>query len=146
MAEFLATTASNGPKVKDVEAVEQIIERYYFDPDFSVGTSYDHDTGNPSLFVYGYVWPEAWKLPVGVNREEFNPYEAELYEEGADGFVDFLKEIAPHLHEPLTVQAIGATKCRFPLSGCEWHIDPDSAEVEINDFRHWDTVEATTHQ
>lgn len=142
MADFIATTASNDPKLTDHEAVERIIDGYYVDPDFSIGVDFDRDTGTPYLVMYGYVWPEAWKLE-GVSREEFDPYDNDLYERGEDDFEQFLKEIAPHLAEPLTIQAIGSTKCRFPLASCEWHIEPGSQEVEVGGFRHsYETVQA----
>jgi hypothetical protein len=136
MADFMAVTASNHPRLKDHAAVEQIVDRYFFDPDLSVGVSFDHDTGEPYLFLYGYVWAEAWKLPEGVGAETFDPYTDDLYENGAPDFIQLLQEIAQHLAEPLTVQAVGSTKCRFPLSACEWHIEPGGAQVEFTEFRH----------
>ena len=47
-----------------------------------------------------------------------------------DGFEELLKEIAPFLAEPLTVQSIGAENCRFPLAACEWHVRPGSIETD----------------
>lgn len=51
MADFMATTASNGAKLNDHEAVECIIESFYFGPDFYVGTNFDEDDGKPYLFI-----------------------------------------------------------------------------------------------
>lgn len=138
MAEFMAVTASNHPRLTDHLAVEQIVDRYFVDPDLSIGVGFDHDNGAPYLFLYGYVWPEAWKMPDGVSAETFDPYTDDLYENGAPDFVQLLQEIAQHLHEPLTVQAVGSTKCRFPLSACEWHIEAGGTEVEFSEFRHSD--------
>lgn len=137
MSEFLSTTACNHPRLKDHDVVNKILDSYFFDPDFNVGVGFDHDTGMPFLFCYGYVWPEAWKRAGGVKPEDFDPYVEEIYEQGADGFVQLLKEIAPYLSEPLTVHAIGAVKCRFPLSATEWHIMPGRKKVEVTEFRHW---------
>lgn len=135
MADFSPVTASNGPALKNVPAVEAILARYYLDPEFHIGVAYDHADGAPYLFVYGHVWPETWKLPEGVECDDFDPYTSDLYEEGADGFVQLLKEIAPFLKEPLVVQAIGSIKCRFPLSASEWRIRPGAVQVEVNEFR-----------
>jgi hypothetical protein len=43
--------------------------------------------------------------------------------------------LSPLLLEPLTVQAVGSTKCRFPLSACEWHIEPN-AEIHFTEFQN----------
>jgi hypothetical protein len=45
MANFTAVTASNDPKVKDQDAVEQIIARYYFDPDLNIGARWVLQSG-----------------------------------------------------------------------------------------------------
>ena len=68
-----------------------------------------------------------------MSRENYAP---DYDEDPDDGFVQFLLDIAPCLAEPLTVQAVGAEKCRFPLSACEWHVRPDSTEVEVQGFHH----------
>jgi hypothetical protein len=136
MPDFVAVTACNQPKLKDHLAVERVLASYYLDPDMNVGMGFDQETGVPYLFLYGYTWPEAWKLPPGVKPEEFCPYEAELYEDGADGFVELLKELATFLAEPLTVQGVGFTKCCFPLSACEWHVEPNGTEVQLSEFGH----------
>ena len=136
MADFQATVASNGPQVKDVDSVEEIIARYVIDPDFHVGVNYDHDTGEPYLFMYGFAWPEAWRIPGGMTADEFDPYTEENYPVGADGFSQLLKELARHLKEPLTVHAIGLTPCRFPLAAAEWHVGVGSKKVKLTEFRH----------
>jgi hypothetical protein len=135
MADFMAVTASNSARIKDHAAVEKIISRYYVDPDLNLGVGFDHETGEPYLFIYGYQWPEAWKLAEGMTHENFDPYTEENYEIGADGFIELLKELAPHLIEPLIVQAVGSTRCFFPLSACEWHIKPGGKRVRLTEFR-----------
>lgn len=136
MADFMPTTASNGPKVKDHARLEQILIRFYVDPDFKIGVGFDYDDGQPQLFMYGCCWPEAWKLPDEVPRDEFDPCMDNTYERGAEEFVALLKEIAPQLQEPLIVHAVGVEKCRFPLAACEWRIDPEGDTVWINGFQH----------
>ena len=136
MADFMATCASNHPKLKDHAAIEQIISRYFFDPDFNVGVCFDENTGKPYLFLYAYQWPEAWKMPAGISPEDFDPYTQDQYEDGAQEFIGFLLEIAPYLLEPLIVQAVGNVRCHFPLSACEWYAAPDATEVQLNEFRH----------
>jgi hypothetical protein len=135
LADFMAVTACSNPRIKDHEAVEALIQKYYFDPDFQVGVGFDEEDGSPYLFAYGYVWPEAWPLPEYSSRPTFDPYAGDTYEEGDDGFLQFMKDVARHLLEPLTLQAIGNTKCRFPLSACQWTIRPGSRRVHIIKFR-----------
>jgi len=114
MSNFMAVMACNGPRLKDHKAVAQIISRYFLSSDFCLGVDFEHHSGASYLNIYGDMWPEAWKMPLGVVPEDFDPYTDERYPEGADGFIELLKELAPHLAEPLIVQAIGSTKCRFP--------------------------------
>jgi hypothetical protein len=136
MSEFLPITASNDPALNDHDAVEAIIARYWLDQEFNVGVGFDRQTGRPYLYCFGYVWPEAWKVPEGVSPADFCPFEEEVYEEGADGFIQLLRELAPYLAEPLAVHAVGSVKCRFPLSATEWYIEPNGTDVETNEFRH----------
>jgi hypothetical protein len=136
MADFIAVAASNGPRLTNPEAVAEILKTFNLDEDLNVGIDLDQETGNSSLYLYGFAWPEAWKLTEGVTLANFDPYADGVYELGAEEFVQLLKEVAPHLAEPLTVHAIGNTKCHFPLSACEWHIEPGGKEVELNEFRH----------
>jgi hypothetical protein len=145
MAEFIAVTASNGPKVKDHEAVERVIAGFFFDPELKIGVAFDPDDGSPSLFIYGYRWPEAWEVPIGIPRDEFDPYSDDTYEEGADGFIALLQELALYLEEPLIVQAIGNEKCRYPLSACEWRVAPGGTEVVVSEFGHDLSTAETTN-
>ena len=135
MATFIAATASNSPKLRDAVAAQRVLDRYHFDGDIEASVHADEPSGDRRLFFYGYDWPGAWRIPEGVKRDEFEPdYDVGSYA----GFELFLKEMAPHLAEPFTIQAIGFERCRFPLSACEWHIGPDSTVIEINDFKHGD--------
>jgi hypothetical protein len=135
MADFMAVTASNNPRIMDHEAVETVIARYWFEAELNLGVGFDHETGEPYLFIYGYQWPEAWKLAEGMTHENFDPYTEENYEIGADGFIELLKELALYLTEPLIVQAVGNTRCYFPLSACEWRIKPRAKRVRLTEFR-----------
>jgi hypothetical protein len=131
MAEFVATVACNGPRVADPQAVERILASYYFDADLKIGVAFDHEDGQPRLFCYGHFWPEAWPLEDGESRDDFDPIEEDCYEDGEDGFEDLLIELAQHLEEPLIVQAIGSTKCLYPLAACSWRIEPHAEEVRV---------------
>jgi hypothetical protein len=142
MVDFVAVTASNGPRINDPDAVERAIAGYYFDPKLKIGTAFDPDDGSPFLFLYGYIWPEAWEIPVGISRADFDPYGSDSYEDGADGFLELLREIAPYLHGPLTVQAIGHTKCHYPLAGCQWQIEPGSGDVTVTELGQARSAEA----
>ncbi|MBI3411448.1 MAG: hypothetical protein HY040_24230 [Planctomycetes bacterium] len=133
MATFVATTASNCPRLKNPEAAGKVLERYFWDGDLTVTCAKDEQTGHSHLNVYGYEWPGGWRIPDGVDPEEF---ELDYDVDSSDGFEDFLKEIAPFLAEPLTVQSVGSEKCRFPISACEWHVRPGTAKVEVNGFSY----------
>ena len=136
MATFLATTASNGPRLRDPEAAQKVLEGYWWDGDVQALIEADRSDGQAYLALYGYDWPEAWKITDGVGREDFAP---DYDDDPDDGFAQFLLDIAPCLAEPLTVQAVGSEKCRFPLSACEWHVRPSGTEVEVRGFHHsWD--------
>lgn len=133
MATFVATTACNGPRVNDPEAAKKVLDRYLWESDVAAAIKNAGPDGHSYLELYGYDWPDAWKIPDGVDRSKFEPdYDADPN----DGFEEFLKELAPFLAEPLTVQAVGSEKCRFPLAACEWHIPPGAATVEVTCFNH----------
>ena len=131
MATFVATTASNGARLKDPEAVAKILDRYFWDGD--VTASIETRDGQAQLEIYGYDWPGAWRIPDGANRDDFEPdYDIDP----GDGLEDFLKEVAPYLAEPLTIQSVGSERCRFPLAARELHIRPGETTIEVNGFNH----------
>jgi hypothetical protein len=133
MATFVATTASNDPALKDADAARSVLDRYLFDGEVQAEIHKDTENGQAYLEIAGYDWPGAWRIPEGVVKDEFEPdYDADP----DDGFGNFLREIAPFLAEPLTIQAVGMQNCRFPLSACEWHIRPGATDIEVNCFRH----------
>jgi hypothetical protein len=121
MADFVAVTASNRPRLKDADTARALVNCYHFDNDLEAEIALEARDGQPRLSVAGYGWPGAWRVPDGVDPLDFTP---DYDENSGDGFEDFLHEIAPCLAEPWTVQAVGHTKCRFQLSACAWHVRP----------------------
>jgi hypothetical protein len=137
MADFIFATACSDCRVRDAAAVNRIIDCYVLEPDLTVAVRDDPATGAQELIIYGYAWPAAWRIPEGVAPDAFDPSENDaIYETGADGFVQLLKELGPFLEDSFTVQATGSLKCRFPLSACEWHLERGSGEVQVSGFRH----------
>ncbi|MBL8796914.1 MAG: hypothetical protein JNM56_23635 [Planctomycetia bacterium] len=137
MADLISTTASNGPKVTDCEAVQRILERYHPEQDLHVGIGPDEETGAVHFHIWGHTWPRAWRIPEGAVADTFDPYESDdTYDAGPEDFERLLLEIAQHLAEPLTVQAVGAERCRFPLLAGEWHVEPGGSVVQTSGFRH----------
>jgi hypothetical protein len=130
MATFMATTASNGPRVKDAAAAQEILDRYVWEGDVIAVIRTDEQ---PYLAIYGYDWPGAWRVPDGVRRQDFEP---DYNIDGGEGFEEFLNAVSPFLAEPLTVQCVGTENCRFPISACEWHVKPGASEIETNGFKH----------
>lgn len=136
MSEFTVVVSSNRPRLKDAEAAQRVMSRFSVDRELNFGVRVYRETGEPHLVLWGYEWPEAWPLPEGMDAADFDPYQDEtIYAQGADGFKDLLLELAPYLAEPLTVQAIGNTGSLFPLSACEWHVEPRGTTVNITEFR-----------
>jgi hypothetical protein len=133
MPTFIAVTACNGPRLSDPEGAQKVIERYCWDGDVVPVIRKDEAGRQSHLALHGYDWPGAWRIPDGVRKAEFEPdYDLD----SADGFEEFLKELAPFLAEPLTVQAVGSERCRFPISACEWHVRPRDTVVEVSGFRY----------
>jgi len=122
-------TSCNRPRLKDVKAAQRIIDRYCFDWDLEIVIEEDH------LNLTGCGWVAAWKVPLGVDPDDFRP----AYEDSAiEAFEDLLKDLASCLAEPLTVQSVGTVDGHFPLSACEWHVQPGSGNVETSGFNHCD--------
>jgi hypothetical protein len=131
MATFIATTASSRPRLTDREAAQDVLDRYHWDSDVTAAIEVDHDGRQAYLAINAYDWPGAYKIPDGIDPDDFEP------EDDADpvaGFENFLRDIALYLAEPLTVQGIGAEKCRFPLAACEWHIKPGGTQIHVTCF------------
>ena len=133
MANFIATTASNGPRLKDSVAAKGVIASFCFDGDLIVEVETDSRIHKDYLVIYGTNWPGAWPMPRGTNVEDLEP---NYDEDSGEGWERFLNAIAPYLDEPLTVQAVGSEKCRFPLAACEWRIEPGNPHIEVNQFKY----------
>src|SRR2546427_939530 len=73
LATFMATTASNGPRLKDPAAAKQVLDRFYWECDVEAVIREEPEDGQAHLYVYGYDWPAAWKMPEGVSRSDFQP-------------------------------------------------------------------------
>src|SRR6266496_115224 len=59
MATFVATTASNDPALKDVDAGRKVLNRYVFDGELQAEISQEGGQGQSCLSIYGYDWPGA---------------------------------------------------------------------------------------
>lgn len=121
MSEFTVVVSSNRPKLKDPEAVQRVISRFLVDRELNFGVRVHRDTGQPYLVLSGYEWPEAWPLPEGIVAADFDPYLDEaVYSQGANGFKDLLRQLAPFSRSPLPSRpsAIPARCSHFqPASG-----------------------------
>lgn len=108
MANFDATTASNGPLIipGHESELQKILSRYYIEAEDGPMA---HIEGG-RLHIYGYGWFNAYKMMEEEGTTDIIPdYDNEASQE-------FLKTIQPHLAENLVIHSIGNEKCRFPLS------------------------------
>jgi hypothetical protein len=128
MATFMAVTSSSSARLRDVEAVRKLLDRYSWDGDVEAKiTEMPH--GQAHLTICGYDWPSMSRIPEAAEPASFEDNDDNEFEK-------FLLEIAPHLAEPLTVQAVGSEKCRSPLCACEWHVVPGGNTLQVNAFRY----------
>jgi hypothetical protein len=139
MATFVATTASNGARVKDADAAQRVLDRYVWDGGVEAVIRNDERDGTSRLCVYGTDWPAVWKLPTA---DYWNGFELDYDVDTGEIFEEFLRDIAPFLAEPLTVQTVGTEHCRFPISACEWHVLPGATTIEVAGFKHSHTKKA----
>jgi hypothetical protein len=127
---FWFLTTSNKPRLRDPTQVQQIIETYWFDFDFTVEIEHTPN-GQHRLGIQGDGWPSAWLPPPGTPSEEYCP---DFNTSGQEEFAAFLVEVAPFLVETLIIQAIGTADGEFPLSACEWRVEPRSATIARIEF------------
>lgn len=130
MADFHGITASSGAKVKKgkVKELRKYLKKYLTlgadccGEEVVAEVTKTNDFGKEGkdhyLNIYGYAW-----LCVYEDKD----YQDDITEK-------FLKGLAPFLAEPLIVQSVGNTKCRFPLSAWEVCIKPNGEYTE-NAFR-----------
>jgi hypothetical protein len=123
--------------------VRALLDQYSLAEDVRAWIESDEDTGQQYLTICGDGWPRACRIVDGTYPAEAAFEDAE--DEGA-GFEQLLEELATHLAEPLTVQAVGHDECCFPFAAQEWHVGPGSAEVEISGFHHSWSDEVTEDQ
>lgn len=100
MADFIATTVCQPAKLKDVDAVTGIINKYFFG-EVNIGIDY-----KKQLYIYGYEWFCAWKFKTSQNGEG----EIDFDEDATD---EFLAEIQPYIEDELIIQMVGNEKCRY---------------------------------
>lgn len=106
--DFVATTASSGAKVTEVDEVERLIKRYRF-PEMTVGV----DSGG-NFFLYGYDWFVAYD-------KDDEHYEEELTEEFLEELKGFIKP-----GETLIIQSVGYEGCMFPLAAWQGIVTNES--------------------
>lgn len=112
MATAQFVTASNNPRV-DHEQAGNVLDDWGFIGE-EMGLSVEIADGH--LTIAGY--------------QDFSPYPEDAVDHPDDRYevIDrqqFLEEIAPTLKDPLVVQSISHTKCRFPLGAIQFVAYPD---------------------
>jgi hypothetical protein len=124
VANFLGVTASNGAEVKEDKIQELKEYLSAFATSGEEGEMVQIEEKPPKIFIYGYGWFSVYKM----EEDDVIPnYDEEVTEEFLIGLARFLKE-------PLVIQCIGYTKCRFPLSAWECKIHPDG-KLEQGGFK-----------
>ena len=127
MANFVATTASSGARIKKEKRKE--LEAYLegFSTDSEDVELVIEDGEEPTIEIYGYGWFTVWEK---VDNEEGEEEVVDFDTEKTD---EFLLGLAPFLAEPLIIQSVGNEKCRFPLAAWEYRVHPDG-KIEENGF------------
>lgn len=131
MTTYLAVTSSNEARVCKAHRVRALIDRYFWDNDVQAILR-DDDDGQSFLSIAGDDWPVVWRMPNDIDPADFVP---DWDQDSDEEFDRFLRELAPFLAEPLTIQAIGAETSRYPLAASEWRLKPGSTRVRITSFR-----------
>jgi len=147
MANTQYSTACNRPEINpnSLETVAKLLDDYHLGNGFAeelTGEVYDAPTP-PVVSIHGYA------MFAPVNRaaieshirdehadsfhteDEFKDHVNELiFEHRGDHTEDFLEAIASHLREPLIIQTVGFTKCRFPHVARQYAVNTDG-QVDI---------------
>jgi hypothetical protein len=127
---------STKAKVRDVQAVKEVLDRYwyYFDPEIET----QGGVGNGYLTLSGFdSWPEALRVEDWPDDEEYPDEDAWddamrhlLAEKGNEGFVAMLRELAPYLETPLTIVWHRIEGGEFDGAG-QWTVWPGSPYVQV---------------
>ena len=133
MTNFVAVTTSNRPRLRDPTAVRAVLDRYALDFDVGAWIETDEASGEEHLMICGQGWPRAPRLTEDMHPMDFPPSD---WDDDPADFEQLLQELAPHLAEPLTIQAVAHDDCCFPLLAREWHIEPGNADVRVNGFQY----------
>jgi hypothetical protein len=137
------TLTSTKAKVSDPQKVEKILDSYY-EEGVAIQLSEEPDGWTLAMtFRDGDI--DGYELPVALPRErlpseEQYPDDEEwneevnnrFDEEGAEGFLALLRELAPHLETPLVI-LWGAELWR-DYSAKAWVVQPGASEVEMLDL------------
>lgn len=103
MANYMATTVSEGGKINDRKAVEEIIAKWgRMGSEGEITAEVDE---KDVLHIYGYDHFDIYK----VNEEGD--------EDDDDATEECLKELCPFIETPLIIQSVGAEKCRYVGTG-----------------------------
>ena len=133
MTNFVAVTTSNRPRLRDPTAVRAVLDCYALDFDVGAWIETDEGSDREYLIICGEGWPRAPRLSEGVQSMDVPTSD---WDDDPADFEQLLKELAPHLAEPLTIQAVTHDDCCFPLLAREWHIEPGNADVRVNGFQY----------
>lgn len=132
MAQFLAVTVSNSPKVNK-ELAEVVLTKYY--PYMEDGTISlvrsisDDDTLSYHLNIYGYdAFLVGLAEPDDMKSPEYQEW-LEWQEDETPPTMSFLSAIQPTLYEDLVIQCIGHEKCRFPLAAWSWFVPAGNGDI-----------------
>ncbi len=126
--------ASNRAEVEDPEAVERLLSSHAvtFDAVLRGG-----DYG-AFLSIRGEGEPAAVNLDKHNLREAVRASDAviDAYLEsvGEEGFVELLRDLAPHLMDPLTVQHFREDDFAPPETR-QWHVRPGATEIEVTTLK-----------
>jgi len=160
MATLQHITASNAPTV-DPERVDELREFLdewligtgsFDDITVKIGNpERNPDSGEadpPQLMLYGYASFSPAHRPT-VREAVLEDLGDDLHEDERKAVIDaetedlvydyqhehtedFLRELAAYLTEPFIVQTAGYEKCRFPLVGYQYTVDPDGEITHVS--------------
>lgn len=128
MDPFWFRTTCNKPRLRDPTKVLEIIDCYCIDQDMAVTIERAPD-GFRLLNIEGDGWPGASRLTDADSLRD-----VDYGEDGLGDFEPMLLELAPCLAEPLIVQAVGTVKGAYPLSACQWRVEPFATSIDKVEF------------